>query len=74
MFYAVDAGYNPNTNYYWVEIKEFNDYDEDDDYNNSLDQPRYCTPVELTNDYESSLEMLQNDYGYPDYAIKNLSE
>lgn len=72
MFYAVDAGYNPSTNHYWVEIKEFSSYDEADKYNSSLDQPRYTYPIKLTDDYKSSLEMLQKDYGYPDYAIKNI--
>lgn len=73
MFYAVDAGYNPATKYYQVEVKEFNSYEEADEYNESLDQSRYVVPIELDKDYDKSLEILQEEYSYPDYAIKNLN-
>lgn len=72
-YYAVDAGYNPETNTPWVELKKFKNDTEAYDYSDSLDQPKYTDPIELATDYYRSIGMLVAKYSYPKHAIKNIN-
>lgn len=74
MFFAVNAGYNPETNLPWVELKEFNSQEEAEDYSESLDQPMYTFPIELEDEYYASLGRLMKDYSYPPHAIKDMHD